>query len=711
MGCAISTSYLSRNFRSVGIPIREGSLSMLKKDLAFLLALVVILFGIYWKTFNYELIWDDEMYFKHNILFIENHPMSSAFKFGYFSEQLGVQGQDHYYRPLLTASFLLENKLWGIQPVTLRLTNLVIYLFALIFLFYFLKRQTEYLYFPEIVTLLFALYPLNMDNIVWVVGRGDLLMFFWAILCFLFLDLSVKRHRAFYLLLSSSCFLLGVFSKETFLFFYPVLLVYEALKRKRITPLYHLANLGLLGVFFFLKNFVLDIKNIRFVLRADIGEDIRATVGTLGYYFRTMVFPVRYDVFMPIQEAMKFFYVGFGIAAGLLIVFFLIRSIKDKRYVIPTVLLAVFSGAHVLLVFTNIFPYQIYSRYMLVSGLALVWLLAAALKGIRERPRFVITFALLALFIPAIVLNGGSYKNKTLFWERARRSWPRDAYVLFQSGKAAFENKDYLSAELSLNRTLSLDMKRETAVLVSSIYADIEIARADYPSALRWLNSIEEFQNEPRIKIAPFIWYQINEKKAELEISQGRIQAAEASLLDNLARFSTVKESYSRLYDLYVSRGLWDKAAAMEKTMKAVFPAYFGRINTGEAKSEFERLPFDKKMSFYIQYRNFDAALALVQTLPSLDVDHQLLVARLNYYRGSPEEGEKIVAGIYQAHAADVEVLNKIGYFYLSNLLRAKPALTYFSRSLGLKPSQPELIYLTGRIKDQYLDKLKPVWQ
>jgi len=78
-----------------------------------LIALVVILFGIYWKTFDYDLIWDDEMYFKHNILFIENHPIGSAFKFGYFSEQLGVQGRDHYYRPLLTASFLLENKLWG----------------------------------------------------------------------------------------------------------------------------------------------------------------------------------------------------------------------------------------------------------------------------------------------------------------------------------------------------------------------------------------------------------------------------------------------------------------------------------------------------------------------------------------------------------------------------------------------------------------------
>jgi hypothetical protein len=304
---------------------------MLKKDLAFLLALVVILFGIYWKTFNYDLIWDDEMYFKHNVLFIENHPISSAFKFGYFSQQLGIQGQDHYYRPLLTASFLLENKLWGIQPVTLRLTNLAIFLFGLTFLFFFLKRQTEYLYFPEIVTLLFALYPLNMDNIVWVVGRGDLLMFLWAMLCFLFLDLSLKKHRTFYLLLSSASFFLGILSKETFLFFFPVLFIYEAVKRKKITPLYHLANLAQIGLFFFLKNLVLDLKNIRFVLRADIGEDIKAAVGALGYYFRTMVFPLRYDEFISVQAAMKAFYVGIGIAAGLLLGFLLIRSVKAKR--------------------------------------------------------------------------------------------------------------------------------------------------------------------------------------------------------------------------------------------------------------------------------------------------------------------------------------------------------------------------------------------
>jgi hypothetical protein len=684
---------------------------MLKKDLVFLFALLVILFGIYWKTFDYDLIWDDDSYFKHNILFIENHPISSAFKFAYFSEQLGVQGQDHYYRPLLTASFLLEDKLWGIQNVSLRLTNLVIYFLALVFLFFFLKRQKEYPYFPEIVTLLFALYPLNTDNIVWVVGRGDLLMLLWAMVCLLLLDLSFTRRRTFYLFLSSASFLLGIFSKETFLFIFPVLILYEAMKRKRITPLYHLANLGALGVFFFLKNFVLDIKNMKFVLRAAVGEDIKAALGTLGYYVRTMIFPLRFDMFVPVQEAMKAFYVGFGIAAGLFILLLLYRSIKNRRLLFPTALLIIFLGAHALLVFTDIFPFQIYSRYMLVPGLALIWLLAVALQGIRERPRFVVTFAILVLFIPVIVLNGNSYKNSALFWERAQQSLPRDAYVLLQSAKAAFENKDYLSAELSLNRALSLDMKRETAILVSLLYADLEIVRADYPSALRWLDSIEEFELQPRVRIAPFIRYQLNEKRAKVEVSRGNLPAAEILFEDNLARYSNVKESYTRPYDAYIGRCLWEKAAALEKLMKQVFPNYFRQVDTAEIKSEFEKMPFDKKLSFYVQYRNFDAALSLLQTLPNPDVDHQLLLTKLYYDRGLPEDGEKVVAGLSRAHAEDTQVLDRIGYFYLSDLLRVKPALTYFDRSLSINHAQPEIFSLTARLRTQYLDKLKTVWQ
>jgi len=683
---------------------------MQKKDLLYVAILAVIVFGLYWKTFDYDLIWDDEIFFKHNLLFIEHQPLTSAFKYGYFSEQLGVQGQDHYYRPLLTLSFLLENELWGIRNITLRLTNLLIFLLSLIFLFAFLKAHSDKAYLPEITTLLFALYPLNCENIVWVVGRGDLFLLLWGSLAFLFFELFLKKGRPLCLVGSSFFFLLGVFSKETFILFLPLLLLYEKVRRRRITWPYHLANASIILLFFFIKNLVLGIKNIKMVYLPNSLENAKAALGTLGYYLRTMIFPLRYDMFLPVTDMNRVIFLAFGLLALVFIVWLVIWAKKDRDMALPASLFLIFWLGHIPLIYASIFPYQIYSRYMMVSGLGLVWLLAHFLMRIKERPRFGFVFLVLILFIPSIVLNAGAYKNSTVFWQRALKSSSEDAYVLFQAAKTAIENKDYLSAEISLNKSLRVSMKRETAILVSMLYADVEMMRADYPGVLRWMASVEEFEKSPEIRIAPFISYQINSKKARVLVSQGDIGAAEKLLLENIAGYSTVKEAYSDLYNMYVSHGLWPEAAKLEETMKSIFPTFFAAIDTPKMRQEFETLPFDKKMTFYIQNRNFAAAIALVRTLPSLDIDHQFLLAKLSFYEGKAEEGDRVIQEILDQNPGSFEILNKAGFFYLYNLIRVKAAIGYFEQALALNPSQPEIIVLTGRLKREYVEKIKDVW-
>jgi hypothetical protein len=686
-------------------------LCMAKKDVGFILILIVILLGLYWKTLNYELIWDDEIFFKHNLLFIENQPLSSALKFGYLREQLGVQNQDHYYRPLLTASFFLENKLWGIKNVALRLTNLIIYALGLIFLFYFFKGQSKINYFAEIATILFALYPLNVENVVWVVARGELLMLLWGSLTFLFLDLFVRQGKYFFLILSSFFYLLGIFSKETFLLFFPLLILYEIIKRKKVTVPYHLSNFFLTLLFFFIKNLILHIKTVAVVRSPASLDGLKTTLGTLGYYFRTIVFPIRYRMFLSLGDAARPFYLLFGLLAVIFIVYIFSRLRKDREMILPAATLLVFLGGHIPLIFTNIYPYQVYSRYMMIAALGLIWILAKLLTRIKEQPRFYLVFAILVLFIPSIVFNASIYKNKTTFWDRARNLSPNDPYVLFQAAKTDYDNNDYLSAELALNKALSLSMNRETAIMVTMLYADIETARADYNAVFRWLASIEEFERVPYIKIAPLVRYQINSKKAKVYISQGDIPTAERLLKDNISKYGTVKESYSELYSLYVSHQLWEKAANLEKSMKKIFPNYFVKINTARMQTEFENLPFEKKMSFYIQSRNFPEAIALVKAMPRLDLEHQFLLAKLYYYEGNGEEGEKIINSIFENHSADYETINKIGSFYLNELYRAKEALVYFERSLGLNSGQPGLLYLTNRLKSEYLNKLIEVWR
>jgi tetratricopeptide (TPR) repeat protein len=683
---------------------------MHKKDWLYVVILAIIVFGLYWKTFGYDLVWDDEVFFKHNLLFIEHQPLASAFKYSYFSEQLGVEGRDHYYRPLLTFSFLLENKVWGIHNVTLRLTNLLIFFFSLIFLFAFLKEYSDKTYLPEITTLLFALYPLNSENIVWVVGRGDLFLLLWGSLAFLLFEIFLKRRRFIFLAASSFFFLLGVFSKETFIIFLPLLILYERIRRQKITWPYHLANAAAILLFFFIKNIALGIKNIKLVYMPNSAENLRAALGTLGYYFRTMVFPLRYDMFLPVTDMSRPLFLVFGLPAAAFLVLLIIWAKKDKDVALPAAIFGLFLLGHVPLIYANIVPYQIYSRYMMLAGLGLIWLLAYLLMRLKERLRFAIVFLILLLFIPSIVLNSGAYKNSSIFWHRAMKSSPRDAYVLFQAAKTAIENKDYLSAELYLNRSLGITMKRETAILVSMLYADIEMMRADYPAVLHWMASIEGFNKSPGVKVAPFTRYQINAKKARVLVSQGDIRAAEELLVENITNYSTVKEAYSDLYSLYVSHALWQGAMKLEGKMKSIFPTYFAGTDTAKMEQEFEMLPFEKKMTFYIQNRNFAAAIALVRTLPSLDLDHQLLLARLFFCEGKEEEGNQLIQEVLGQNPGNYEVLNKVGFFYLYNLIRVKTALGYLEQSLALNPSQPDITVLIGRLQKEYLERIKDVW-
>ncbi len=684
---------------------------MQKKDGAFILILIVILFGVYWKTFSYDLIWDDEVFFKFNLLFIENHPLSSAFKFGYFSEQLGVHNQDHYYRPLLTLSYLIENRFWGIRNVTLRLANLLIFILSLTFFYSFLKKQYEKAYFAEIAVLLFALYPLNIDNIVWIVGRGDLLLLLWAALTFLCLELNLEKKRAAFLVGSSFFYFLGMLSKETFLLFFPILILYEYIKNKKLTWPYHLTNLGLTVFFFILKNILIEVKNLSIAYNPLSLESLRAALGTVGFYFRTIVFPFSYDMFLSVSRMTSLLYIGFGLLCVALFFFLFVQSKKDQKFLLPSAISALFLAGHVPLIFTNIYPYQIYSRYMMVSAFAMIWLLTIFLTRIEEKTRFVLVFIILLAFIPSLVFNANFYKDKASFWQRALRASPQDPYVLFQAAKTFYENKDYLSAELALNSSLSLTMKRETAIMISQLYADIELARADYDHFSRWLASIEEFEKDPNIRLAPFIRYQINSKKAKAHISKGDVDKAERLLKENIAGFASVKEAYSELYELYVGTEQWEKALLFEKTMKEIFPNYYAHLDTGKMQKEFGTLSFEKKMDFYIENRDYSAAINLIKTLPNLSLDQQFLLSKLYYYQGNVVEGEKIIRMILETNPSSWEILNKVGYFYLSNLIRVQEALPYFEKSLSLNPSQPEIIDVSNRLKNDYLAKLKPVWK
>ncbi len=676
------------------------------QSIIFIVVLIITLSALYWKTFNYEFIWDSKIYFKQNILFTENYPLSSAFKLGYFHGSLGKSNIEDYYRPLLAISFIIENKVWGLKNPTLRLINVFIYILGLIFLYYFLKLHSKKKYFPEITTLLFALYPLNVDNIVWIVGRGDLLLLLWGSLTFLFLGLFIKKGKYYYLIASSFFYLLGIFSKETFLFFLPVLFLYEFVKRKKISIPYHMAIVLMSTFFFVLKSKILGIQNLRIVFPSNILENIKIVVSSLGYYFRSAVFPVYHDFFIPLQNVVNLAYILSGILFILFLVLLLYQSRRDSEVIIPLSFIVFFTGGVLLLLFTDLFPFKLYARYMMIPALGFIWIFVKYIGRLRERVRLTLAFVVLLVFILSTVINTYSYKSELIFFNRANTSFPENGYILFQMTKILYERQDYLAAELALYKALSCKQSEKTAILLSLYHASIEHVKADYNKALKRIEEIENLESYLDIQLAPFTRFLINNQKAMVSIDQGNINTAEKLLKENIKQNKNIKEPYKMLYQMYVGQNMWEKASNLEQIMIEQFPS-FAVMNTTQIKNHFNSLPAKEKITFYVQYKNYRKAIDIIKTFFPLSLNNKILHAKLTYWEGNEDEAKNIIEDIFSDYSNDFRVMNKIGDFYLKDLIRVEEALFYYKKSLEINKNQPEVSILVFSLIENYLNKLK----
>lgn len=682
---------------------------MQKRKYIFILVLIVLVFGMYWKTLNYELVWDSKIFLEDQISLIKNKPIFAAFNIGFFYHQ--YYSQSSYYRPLTLASFMIEDKIWGINNAFMRWVNILIFILSLVSLYIFLMHQIKNGYFPEIATTLFAVFPLNHDNIVWVVGRGDLFMLLWGILTLLFLQFYIEKNRYRFLILSSFFYLLGILSKEAFVFFLPFFFLYEFLKRKKLFLPYHLTNLIITFLFFTLKIKIIGISSIEFSFFPTFIENAKILISTLGFYFKTLVFPFSYTRFISLDNVPNLPFMFLGAICGILILYFLYRSRRDVDSIIPLSLVIFFLGGHILFAFASVFLFKIYSRFLMIPALGLVWFFSIYVIKLKERVRNPILVILCLSMIVSTGINSSHYQNSINFWQRAYKQYPNDGFILYQMANSYFDNEDYLSAELYLNKSLGLNMKREHALTISFLHAAIEYQRANYDKVFKWLTSVEQFEDASH-QLLPYWKAQISYKKGLVHMAIGDVPEAEnafSSSIGYLEGKEDQKNSYLQLYSLYTGQNMWEQAEKTEDIVRKQFPSLL-TVKTSQIKGEFDSLSSEEKIRFFIHYKNYGRALEILENKPELDMNQKLLVAKLLYQLDKKHEAEKSIDEIYSQNAQDIKVLNSLGNFFLKDLYRVKESLYYYEKSLEVNKNQPAIAYIVYYFQNEYLKKMKEVW-
>lgn len=133
-------------------------------------------------------------------------------------------GSGEYYRPLLVVSYLLDKYVWGLHESFMHLENIVFHLFNTLLLFAVarracLLRDIEGTLPPLVMSLAFALHPVNAEAVNWIAGRTDLLACFFLLLSmWLLLRFPVVWFASW---CAAFSLFLACLAKETAIFFLP----------------------------------------------------------------------------------------------------------------------------------------------------------------------------------------------------------------------------------------------------------------------------------------------------------------------------------------------------------------------------------------------------------------------------------------------------------------------------------------------------------
>lgn len=168
-------------------------------------------FLLYAKTLFFGFVYYDDYYLLDNIRLFGHFPDF----FAIFTQGVYLRVPSALYRPLLTASIIIDHWLGGYHYYIFHLTNIILHMVASCLVFLLILKFNYQRWQAFLAAQLFAVHPALTQAVAWFPGRNDILLAIFTIPAFIFLlDYWQTRkwtHLAGHLLF----FALALLTKET----------------------------------------------------------------------------------------------------------------------------------------------------------------------------------------------------------------------------------------------------------------------------------------------------------------------------------------------------------------------------------------------------------------------------------------------------------------------------------------------------------------
>ncbi len=420
----------------------KDTLFNVRPDILVCLSIVITTLAVYWQVRNHAFVnLDDSLYILKNPYVRDGLTLEGitwAFSFPGFD----------YWHPLTWLSHMLDCHLYGLQPGMHHESSLILHIVNGMLLFLIFKRMTEKVWRSAFVAALFTLHPLNVESVVWLAERKNVLStFFWFLTILTYIYYTERPVFSRYLLVFF-VFALGLMSKPMLvtlpfvlllLDYWPLCLfkdgnyktqksIKSGFQRPLILRLVldkiPLLALSVVGIF--LSSLALQRLGI-VISTESVPLKLRFANALVSYisYIKKMIWPHNLSVYYPYPQALPMWQVA---GAGMLLVFISVlvfRAIKTKPYLAVGWLWYIGTLVPAIgLVQAGLWP-AIADRFAYVPLIGLFIIIAWGIPDVvagwrnREIKLATIAAALLATLMVTTYLQVGHWSNSITLFERA----------------------------------------------------------------------------------------------------------------------------------------------------------------------------------------------------------------------------------------------------------------------------------------------------
>ena len=368
------------------------------------------------------------------------------------------ESYDNLYQPLTLASWALDYNTGQYNPLIYRLHSFFLHWINSFLVFLVLFKLFQNFNIALFAGIIFAIHPIQVESVVWMSERKNLLFGFYFLLALYQYILYCKKSKTLHLLLSIVFILFSNLAKsQGILFIIIALCIDYMLNRPLLQKKVWLEKIPFLAITIFfayltvqnidLKSPYLDGINISFTTRILYG------LFAFYKYFAVLFYPPALSAFYPFTLNSGQIPIYVGIAGIGFAVFFI--YLLYKSYTKPILLFGLVVFTCLLLPMLNfvkyipIFYMSNHYAYISTMGFGVICAFFITNHLSKNFPKYAIILILTSILITFTIIRATNWKSSSALWESVLKKYPADPWVLNMKGLSlAGEGKTYAALEI-----------------------------------------------------------------------------------------------------------------------------------------------------------------------------------------------------------------------------------------------------------------------